>query len=392
MLAALALLAATVTSSTKCATTDVAFGSLTELRLIGCGEGFSENKLWHLDRADSADGVLNRSVTRTLTGKGAVIYVLDSGVMRDHDEFARAEGSNVIGAVAAAGAPTTPCANGKDRALYPCPQLEVELIIFGHGTAVASMAAGKTTGVAPDAKVVSVFMQSDSAAVWTQTLDRIIAHAFDPLTPQFKTGIINMSFVPGYASANDPGHAQLEQKIRDMIAGVNASGQRDPNGKRFVFTVIGGNYTTDAATNQCDSQMRTRLFPSVLGGSIDGLITVGGVDQQNHLWDRSCRGEAVDVLAPADSVLVASPSGADRYRSGRPVNNSYPLNSGTSYATPFVAGIAALLLEANPNLTPVEIEQAIKKHASYVDGGWDRVAVFPGVVAQPAKWHRAGGH
>jgi subtilisin family serine protease len=387
-----ALTAATVTS-TRCGTVEVPVGGLTDLRLLGCGEGFAENRLWHLDRADSLSGVLDQAVERRVTGKGAVIYIVDSGVMRDHDEFARSDGSNVIGTVVAAGSPSAPCADGKDRALYPCLRTDFDLIIYGHGTAVASMAAGKVTGVAPDAKIVSVFIEPSgtSATLWTQTLDRIVAHAFDPQTPQFNTGIINMSYSPGYVSSNDPGFPQLEQKIRDMIGGVNAAGQPDANGKRFVFTVMAGNFSADQTT-QCDAQMRPAVFPSAVGRSIAGLITVGGIDETNHVWDRSCGGDAVDVYAPAANVLVASPSGRDRYRSSRLLNGQYPLNSGTSYAAPFVAGLAALLLEVGADMTPVEIERRIKKGASYVESGSERVAVMEGVAEKPVKWHRAGGH
>jgi len=66
--------------------------STIDLRLIGCGEGFPDNLLWHLDRADSLDGSLDSKTTRKLTGKGAVVYMCDTGVMRTHAEFARADG------------------------------------------------------------------------------------------------------------------------------------------------------------------------------------------------------------------------------------------------------------------------------------------------------------
>jgi subtilisin family serine protease len=71
----------------------------------------------------------------------------------------------------------------------------------------------------------------------------------------------------------------------------------------------------------------------------------------------------------------------------------YPLNSGTSYAAPYVSGIAALLLEENPDLTPVQLEQMIKAKSSHVANSDEttaggRVAVFDWIYPVPGR--RAG--
>jgi subtilisin family serine protease len=371
------------TLSTRCQTAPAS----AEVRLIGCGEGFPDNLLWHLDRADSVDGTLDSHVTRKATGRGTVVYMIDTGVMRDHDEFTRSTGSVVIGSLTV-GATSTRCGVGHDPALEPCFSNIPELTIYGHGTATASMVAGKNTGVAPDARIVSVYGDSlgNSIVSWMAGLDLIIRHAFDPQTPQFKTGIISMSFVPNFANANDPLFPQFEAKVRRMIAGVDASGNPDPNGKRFVFVVIAGNYLA-GASNQCDAAKNSNLYPSVLGGKIEGLITVGGIDETSAVWDGSCRGDAVDVFAPAAHLLVASIGARDHYRTA-------PLDSGTSYAAPYVSGLAALLLEKNPNLAPVEIERMIKSSPSLVTHAEDgtaggRVAVFDWVMRQGTRRHAA---
>src|SRR5712691_3192344 len=116
----------------------------------------------------------------------------------------------------------------------------------------------------------------------------------------FKTGIISMSFTPNLASARDPKFPAFEKKMRDMIAGVDSGGNPDPAGKRFLFVTVAGNHV-DGLGDQCDANMNTNLYPAVLGASIDGLITV----------------DAIDILAPAAGLLVASISARDHYRSGR---------------------------------------------------------------------------
>jgi subtilisin family serine protease len=58
------------------------------------------------------------------------------------------------------------------------------------------------------------------------------------------------------------------------------------------------------------------------------------------------------VVAPGGSIYSTTPG------------NTYQSFSGTSMATPHVAGVAALMLSANPNLTPAEVESILTKTAN----------------------------
>lgn len=62
------------TTSTMCQTVPVTvMNGIEDQRLIGCGVGFPDNKLWHLDRSDTVDGMLDQKVRVRLSGRGAVV-------------------------------------------------------------------------------------------------------------------------------------------------------------------------------------------------------------------------------------------------------------------------------------------------------------------------------
>jgi subtilisin family serine protease len=352
------LAALLVATSTLCHATPVVVSThITDRTLDGCGGSNTENLLWHLDRADTIGGTLNGSTTRSATGKGAVVYVCDTGVMAAHDEFARDGGSAVIAGIDMV---TPNCGANQNAAIAPCWSTDGSLEIFTHGTAAGSVIAGKNTGIAPDAKIVSVRIYG-TEALWIKAMHAIITHAYAEGTPPFQTAIINIS--GGLATNPMP---QFESLMRTMILGVDANGNPDPNGKKFLFVVAAGNATpfnTDGKPIQCAADYSVILSPGYLGRDTDGLVTVGGIDRMNGLWSGSCFGYAVDVLAPADDVLVASISAPNRYR-----YLPAELNSGTSYATPYVSGMAARMLERDPTLTPVQLEEKLKQSPSIVLG------------------------
>ena len=86
-------------------------------------------------------------------------------------------------------------------------------------------------------------------------------------------------------------YAAGEKKIREMIAGVDAQGRPDANGKRFLFVVAGNNID-----NGCGRSGVVDRFPAILGKDIEGLITVGGMTEENSWWPGACRG-GLEILA-----------------------------------------------------------------------------------------------
>ncbi len=362
-------------SSTQCVESEVALDAMhSSARLERCGEGES-TLLWHLDRIDQVDGVLDGRFDRRNSGTGSVIYVMDTGIMAAHSEFTGGAGSRVIGGFDATGSVDigrSRCRSA-DKATAPCYDGFEELPAASHGTSVASIAAGRTIGVAPDARLVSIRVMNERGLATTRTyldgLDAIIRHAWSPTSPYFRTAVVNISGwvlerlgASGF-SGSVVKYSEVEQKIRDMIQGVDPRGRRDPNGKRFLFVVAANN--TDGG---CGASGVIDRFPAILGKSLEGLVTVGGMTASNTTWSGTCRG-GVDVLAPAQGIFSATITAPDHYRGRRP-----NLRNGTSFAAPIIAGIAARLLADRPELTPQQLEAWITATPSRVTDPSDSMA------------------
>lgn len=335
-------------------------------RLEQCEEQTAP-RFWHLDRIDQVSASLDGRAERANGGAGSVIYVMDTGILQSHAEFRSGDSSRVVAGydVASIAVGRSDCVS-PNKAIGPCFQNYDELAAASHGTAVASVAAGKNVGVAPDAAVVSIRVMNERGLATTRTyldgLDAIIRHAWDPSSPQVRTAVVNISGwvlekLGPRAPANLVSYAGLEAKMLQMIAGVDATGQPDPNGKRFLFVVAANN--TDGG---CGEEGRIDRYPALLGSSIEGMITVGGMTADNRSWGGSCRG-GVEILAPAQGIFCATITAPDHYRGSRP-----NLRAGTSFAAPIVSGIAARLLADRPDLTPQQVEEWILATPSRV---WD---------------------
>jgi len=366
---------------THCQTTTATAFGLQMKVLLGCSDGFAENTLWHLDRTDQIPPALDGRAYRGHGGKGSVIYIMDAGILATHDEFMTPTGSRVIAGLDAMGSVPGSAASCRhpNPALDPCAETPVPISFISHGTAVASVAAGKNVGMAPEAYLVAVRVfalttPALSLRTVSDGLDMIVRHAYDPSTPQFSTGIISISFAVASDSFLDLTPDQVEAKMRRMTEGVDRDNNPDPSGKRFLFTIAAGN-SNQGEAEWCQPGGVTKLFPSTIGPRIHGAITVGGSAKDNTIWFGSCRGE--EVFAPAEDVLVACMTAHDHYR-----DKASLLTSGTSWSAPMVAGIAARLLELDPSLTPQQLEDAIEGSASKLATG-ESEAVFLPVAADP---------
>ena len=327
-----------------------AAGFVRALPVAGGRFGGGIDRIW-LDGRRRVD--LDRSVPQIgapaawsagYTGSGVTVAVLDTGVDKTHPDLA----GQVLEATSFTGG------NGADG--------------HGHGTHVASTIAGtgaasggRYKGVAPAAKLLSgqvcdSFGCPESAIVAGMQWAATERHA----------DVVNMSL----GGPDDPGQDPLEEAVETLTAQTGT-----------LFVVAAGN--EGPAKGSIGSP-----------GSADAALTVGAVNHDDALASFSSRGPRIgdgaikpDLTAPGVGIVAA--------RANAPAGEPYRAMSGTSMATPHVAGAAALLAQRHPDWTGPELKAMLTGSAKPVTGqtvfeqGSGRVdvarAVTQQVLAQPGK-------
>jgi subtilisin family serine protease len=239
-----------------------------------------------------------------LTGAGIVVGHLDTGVDGTHP--ALREAIAAFAELDDLGREVTPAPEPHDTA--------------EHGTHTAGTIAGRAVrgrhvGVAPGAMLASaaVIEGGDVVARVLGGIDWAVGQGIRVLSMSLGfRGFLN-DFLP------------LTQRIRELgILPVFAIGNEGPGTSRSP-----ANYPEALSVGASDEQGRVPLFSS------------------SQEFRRAQQPIVPDLVAPGVGVVSARPGGG------------YQEMDGTSMATPHVAGLAALLLEAAPGATPDRIEQAI---------------------------------
>ncbi len=148
------------------------------------------------------------------------------------------------------------------------------------------------------------------------------------------------------------------------------------NGARIVNLSYGGiQYATIDSAAQ---YLRTRNGLLFMSAGNDGqsfsypdypsFIGVGATDENDNRASFSSWGDYVDITAPGVRILTTYPS------------NRYVYYSGTSFSSPLTAGIAALMVAANPAITPEDIENGLFSTATDIGSAGDDNVFGHGLV------------
>jgi hypothetical protein len=263
-------------------------------------------------------------------GQDVTVALIDSGVQRDHESL---QGDHVT---------TLDLVGGKDR-----PPAET------HGTALASIIAGsgKVQGLAPAVNLLAI---------------RAFAE-IDPKTGASEADSFRVSQAVSVA---------LDRRAR--IINMSIGGPNDPLVRMAVEqAVLTGTVVVAAAGNAGPAA------PPVYPAAQTGVIAVTATDAKDRIFSGANRGDYIAVAAPGVDVLAARPGKT-------PGSSAYDYFTGTSMATGYVTGLAAVLLSADPKLNTADLRHILESSATDLgppkkdpEFGWGRIDAAAALSATP---------
>lgn len=249
--------------------------------------------------------------------------------------------------------------------------------LCGHGTAVSGLAAAETNnstgiaGVSWNCRLMNVKVTDADGNLPENDLD-ILAESIR-YAVNSGADVINMSW-------------NIEEEYNEGIASALQYARRSGRGgKGCVCVVSSGN----------DSG-----WPLPFPSSMDNVISVGASTKDDDRWWYSNNGDQLDIVAPSNGFDLNTPypyewdtlvttdiqgsGGINTDGQDDLADINYTRNAnGTSVACPQVAGLAALLLSQNPNLTAAEVQSLIQASADDLLWeswdeltGWGRINVY----------------
>lgn len=286
------------------------------------------------------------------TGYGVVVAVIDTGVNYEHVDLADhlwdggAEFPN----------------HGYD--IYYDDNDPMDM--FGHGTHCAGTVAGDgtsgtKTGIAPEARIMCVKSINDEGSGTAN-------HIVGGMEWAIEHGADIMSISLGVPSATTTERTLLRNTcVNALQLDVVASVAVGNDGTMQWMYPIPNNVRVPGG---CPPPWLHPDQADVNPGELSCVVAVGAVDYNDNATDFTSHGPVTwqgtsyndyaynpgiglirpDVCAPGEDVVSADFA----------VNNGHTIKSGTSMATPCVAGVMALMIEKNPNITPAEICQILE--------------------------------
>jgi subtilisin family serine protease len=261
---------------------------------------------WALDTLDAAnfDIITDNSYSVNHNGDGVTVYVVDGGATRTQEVSPRIAKNFT--------------SNGKKSDTKEC---------LNHGTMMSSIIGGKTVGVARGVKIVSLRVLNCSKGLIIGVADDF---SNDPLYKALawilkhhaKHSVVNMSLSYGL-------NTEANEKLVNQLVGEG-----------IPVIVAAGNDASDAC------KYSPANFSNAI--TVGGYNLVGGLPQN---YEFSNYGKCVDILAPAQNVKTMDST------------HSYVYCDGTSAATAYVSGVAALYVQSHPEASVADFEAWLNSNA-----------------------------
>jgi hypothetical protein len=269
-------------------------------------------------------------------GSGVTVAIIDTGINYMHDALGKGFGSGFK------------VKGGWDFVNNDADPIDDN----GHGTHVSGIVAGQSdviTGVAPDASLIAYKVLGSTGSGSESNVIAAIERAADP---------------------NQDGNTADHVDVANLSLG--GAGNPDDPGSIAIDNATAAGITFAIAAGNSGSGFHTISSP----GTSRNAITVGASDLGDAITSFSSRGPNMKSLAIKPDVVAPGLSILSSY-----LGNTYATLSGTSMATPHVAGAAALLKALHRDWTPAQVKLALMNNATFLHdeimaGGAGRIDVF----------------
>ena len=295
---------------------------------------------WALNQSNDVDMDAPEAWDLTIGSEDIVVVVLDDGGQQAHPDLHQLPGETFSGSGSGSGNHATSC--------------------DGHGTCVASCVtstinnATDVVGVAPGCytRAGKIFNSIDFFGFCLGFLEFQDSWAVNGITWAQDVGarITNSSWGGGGASST-----------------INAAFQSTANAGVIHFAAAGNDGSSSIS------------WPA----SNSNVLAISAVASNGNLASFSTYGAGLFASAPGASILVSDRTGGDGFGSG----NTTTID-GTSFASPYAAGVAALILSQDPELTPADVRGIMETTSSDYGAsgydttfGWGMVNAFAAVQA-----------
>ena len=326
-------------------------------------------------RGEEARNTLSGADGTSLDGKGVSVAVIDSGVDPSHPFLKNPDGTSaVVKNLKMVCEPLTE----STCAPVDAGSLDTDLLsVGGHGMHVNGIVAGrdvtlsdgtKMHGAAPGASLVSIstgavlfIVGADAALNWVLENHDAPCGTSVPAAKCPPIKVTSNSYGPTGGGAFDPSSATVKlqrELVKEGVVTVWANGNDGGDGSASLSNPPGMDPTPGilSVASYFDHNTGTR------NGTVSDFSSRGRAGDQSTYPDISAPGE--DITSSCRIYLPICSTGMDPKDGG-----DYNTISGTSMATPHIAGIVAQLFQANPSATPAQVEAAIESTAyKYTDG------------------------